>query len=756
MSSQPKGMRATANYFWVTNDVLGQGATGIVFKGREKKTGQEYAIKVFAYKTLSMDIRKREFDMLRKVNHNNIVRLFAIEEELATKQEVIIMELCDAGSLHTMLEDPENVYGFEEDEFKRVLSQVTSGMKYLHENGIVHRDLKPGNIMRSISQDGLSVFKLTDFGAARELNDNEQFVSLYGTEEYLHPDIYERAVLHKDAGKRFSATVDLWSIGATFYHVATGLLPFRPYGGVRRNKDVMFKMTKDKPPGVISGVQNSEHGDIEWSKDFPKTCRLSQGFKKIFAPVLSGVLESNPHRMWTFERYFKEVEDILNKTVINVFSVPSAMLHKVYISPEKTLAVFQEQIAALTDIRSSNQLLIFEGDVLKVEKFMPVAQYPKTEDTCPIMIMTTDVSDFQNIPIPHTCKPPKVKSALTLDHDANLARVCSSTLFDIEKSVKYLQLITFLIQLNSTWFVSYFKNYSLKIDLLMNKLLTKLSSLESVLQVFEDHYQRETSLLQIMSMVTSLPSEANNLQIYLGKITTSKKMLNDFRAHYEKNAADLKSVHMSASVGHALNNNNHYSTERLKEQMRIHAEKSRMIYNLFRKHKQMKRLTHSDDQLHKFEKLRLTEICSKSVSLFTEKSVPTCKQLHKNASVWLKGICNHVDTLNKVELSVTDLTERCCEFEEKLRKIRRGYRDNLSTVESILKEIALSPLNKQSGGFRNLSLLQNKCMSSINANEENQLDVLRNCLEEAKSNVASAQTAIESNYELLKQHNFIP
>lgn len=142
MSSQPKGMRTTANYFWVTNDVLGQGATSFVFKGREKKTGQEYAIKVFTYKTMSIDIRKREFDMLRKVDHSNIVRLFAIEEEIATKQEVIIMELCDAGSLHTMLEDPENLYGFEEQQFKRVLQQVTSGMKYLHENGIVHRYLQ--------------------------------------------------------------------------------------------------------------------------------------------------------------------------------------------------------------------------------------------------------------------------------------------------------------------------------------------------------------------------------------------------------------------------------------------------------------------------------------------------------------------------------------------------------------------------------------------------------------------------------------
>lgn len=89
--------------------------------------------------------------------------------------------------------------------------------------------------MKFIKDDGTIVYKLTDFGAARELQDDQQFVSLYGTEEYLHPDMYERAVLRKPVGKTFGATVDLWSIGVTLYHVATGNLPFRPFGG-RRNK----------------------------------------------------------------------------------------------------------------------------------------------------------------------------------------------------------------------------------------------------------------------------------------------------------------------------------------------------------------------------------------------------------------------------------------------------------------------------------------------------------------------------------------
>ena len=43
------------------------------------------------------------------------------------------------------------------------------------------RDLKPGNIMKFIKDDGSIVYKLTDFGAARELQDDQQFMSLYGT-----------------------------------------------------------------------------------------------------------------------------------------------------------------------------------------------------------------------------------------------------------------------------------------------------------------------------------------------------------------------------------------------------------------------------------------------------------------------------------------------------------------------------------------------------------------------------------------------
>lgn len=129
------------------------------------------------------EVQMREFEVLQKVKHENIVKLLAIEEEQEGRGKVIVMELCTGGSLFNLLDDPENNFGLAEDEWLLVLSHLSAGMNHLRDNNLVHRDLKPGNIMKFIKDDGSIVYKLTDFGAARELQDDQQFMSLYGTEE---------------------------------------------------------------------------------------------------------------------------------------------------------------------------------------------------------------------------------------------------------------------------------------------------------------------------------------------------------------------------------------------------------------------------------------------------------------------------------------------------------------------------------------------------------------------------------------------
>uniref|UniRef100_A0A8C2TXL9 Protein kinase domain-containing protein n=1 Tax=Coturnix japonica TaxID=93934 RepID=A0A8C2TXL9_COTJA len=119
-------MQSTPNYLWSTDDLLGQGATACVYKARSKKSGELVAVKVFnkASYLRPQEVQMREFEMLRKLNHKNIVKLFAVEEMGSSKQKVLVMEYCSSGSLLSVLEDPANAFGLAEPEFLVVLQCV--------------------------------------------------------------------------------------------------------------------------------------------------------------------------------------------------------------------------------------------------------------------------------------------------------------------------------------------------------------------------------------------------------------------------------------------------------------------------------------------------------------------------------------------------------------------------------------------------------------------------------------------------------
>ena len=80
--SQAQEMQSTTNYLWHTDDLLGQGATASVYKARNKKSGEVVAVKVFnsASYRRPPEVQVREFEVLRRLNHQNIVKLFAVEE----------------------------------------------------------------------------------------------------------------------------------------------------------------------------------------------------------------------------------------------------------------------------------------------------------------------------------------------------------------------------------------------------------------------------------------------------------------------------------------------------------------------------------------------------------------------------------------------------------------------------------------------------------------------------------------------------
>uniref|UniRef100_A0A665VXX0 Protein kinase domain-containing protein n=1 Tax=Echeneis naucrates TaxID=173247 RepID=A0A665VXX0_ECHNA len=392
-------LQSTTNYLWSLQDVLGQGATASVYKARNKRSGELVAVKVFNFMSYSRprEVQMREFEMLRKLNHSNIVKLHTVEE-LPSKQKVLVMEYCSGGSLLSVLEEAENAFGLPETEFLTVLQCVVQGMNHLRENGVVHRDIKPGNIMRQVGEDGRSVYKLTDFGAARELEDDEKFLSIYGTEEYLHPDMYERAVLRKAHQKSYGVSVDLWSIGVTFYHAATGSLPFTPYEGPRKNKPTMFKITTEKPVGAIAGVQRVEGGPIDWSYHLPHSCQLSQGLRVQLVPVLAGILEADQERCWGFDQFFTATTDMLQRQPVHVFSLQQAMAHCIYIHHYNKVSVFFEEVASQTGIEVQQRHLLYLGHELPLEGNMKVVNLPRTSPERPLILVSYSPEANNSLP----------------------------------------------------------------------------------------------------------------------------------------------------------------------------------------------------------------------------------------------------------------------------------------------------------------------------------------------------------------------
>ncbi|XP_047194436.1 serine/threonine-protein kinase TBK1 isoform X3 [Hippoglossus stenolepis] len=665
-------MQSTTNYLWLISDLLGQGATANVYRGRHKKTGDLYAVKVFNNLSFlrPLDVQMREFEVLKKLNHKNIVKLFAVEEESNTRHKVLVMEYCPCGSLYTVLEESSNAYGLPEDEFLIVLHDVVAGMNHLREYGIVHRDIKPGNIMRVIGEDGCSVYKLTDFGAARELEDDEQFVSLYGTEEYLHPDMYERAVLRKDHQKKYGATVDLWSIGVTFYHAATGSLPFRPFEGPRRNKEVMYKIITEKPSGTISGHQKCENGKIEWSTEMPVSCSLSKGLQSLLTPVLANILEADQEKCWGFDQFFAETNDILHRAVVYMFSVQQATLHHIYIHEYNTAALFQELMSRRTSIPLHNQELLYEGRRLVLDPNRQAKNFPKTSRDNPIMVVSRESVATVGL-IFEDPSPPKVQPRYDLDLDASYAKTFAGDVGHLWKTSESLLVYQELVRKGVRGLTELMKeDYS--------EIQHKKSEVFHLCNYCTKILEKTEQLFEVLMQANLLSSEYDEISDMHKKVVRISATLEPI----ERTTQDIKSKFLPGGLltdGWTLQVGTH-PKDRNVEKIKVLLDAITAIYHQFKKDKAERRLPYNEEQIHKFDKSdcvslrqKLVLHASKSRSLFTEECAMKYRLFISKSEEWMRKL-HHVrkqllavsGQLISIEKEVTMLMERTIKLQEQL------------------------------------------------------------------------------------------
>ncbi|XP_023479401.2 myosin light chain kinase, smooth muscle isoform X2 [Equus caballus] len=199
--------------FYDIEERLGSGKFGQVFRLVEKKTGKIWAGKFFkAYSAKEKETIRQEIGIMNCLHHPKLVQCVDAFEEKANI--VMVLEIVSGGELFERIIDED--FELTERECIQYMRQISEGVQYIHKQGIVHLDLKPENIM-CVNKTGTRI-KLIDFGLARKLENAGSLKVLFGTPEFVAPEVINYEPI--------SYATDMWSIGVICYILVSGLSPF--------------------------------------------------------------------------------------------------------------------------------------------------------------------------------------------------------------------------------------------------------------------------------------------------------------------------------------------------------------------------------------------------------------------------------------------------------------------------------------------------------------------------------------------------
>jgi serine/threonine-protein kinase len=203
---------------------LGKGAMATVYKARQLSLNRIVAVKVLPKKMSEsrefVDRFYKEGQAAARLSHNNIVQAYDVGST-TDGFHYFVMEYIEGKDLYLIMAPPPQGDGrsFSETEALDITVHVAEALAHAHQRGLIHRDVKPKNII--LTPQGVA--KLTDLGLARATDDKHAAESeagkAYGTPYYISPE-----QIRGDVDIDFRA--DIYSLGATMYHLVTGRPPF--------------------------------------------------------------------------------------------------------------------------------------------------------------------------------------------------------------------------------------------------------------------------------------------------------------------------------------------------------------------------------------------------------------------------------------------------------------------------------------------------------------------------------------------------
>lgn len=308
---------------YVLGDKIGMGATGVVYKARQRhgslQSGSSdhadattppahVAIKVVSLNSFSggdsgddgtcaalLKEVMQECMLLLRIEHPNVIRV--LEVLVCPKRWSIVMELAEGSDImDAMIDDSDHGCGsgagdatvYCEAVAADIMRGVASALAYLHGCGIVHRDIKPDNIIRNPET---GCVKLVDFGASRRCTIRKALRSQVGATPFMAPEVL-------DKHKLYGMEADMWSCGVTLFIMVVGAHPF-----------------DDGTTGLQEMLERMKQGRFIWPEGYP--AKLSADLKD----VLVRMLDANPASRLSAPQLAK------HRWLDNIHSVSHNLLH---------------------------------------------------------------------------------------------------------------------------------------------------------------------------------------------------------------------------------------------------------------------------------------------------------------------------------------------------------------------------------------------------------------------------------------------
>ena len=202
-------------------ELLGEGAMGLVFRAVRESDGESVALKVMRFELIEDPVFGRRFEQearaASEVNEPHLVPV--LEAGQAEGRRYLASKYIPGGTLEDKLDEG----ALDVRETAKYAQDVAAGLNALHQAGIVHRDLKPSNII--IAEDGTAL--LTDFGLAkgRAYTVLTKPGQVMGTLDYLAPELVK--------GEPATPQTDIYSLGCTIYECIAGQPPFADKEGIQ-------------------------------------------------------------------------------------------------------------------------------------------------------------------------------------------------------------------------------------------------------------------------------------------------------------------------------------------------------------------------------------------------------------------------------------------------------------------------------------------------------------------------------------------